>query len=74
MHSHGHLNADIDPLRLRDHYAENKSLQDKYLIPSGDPNNQKLLDYRNYGFSEADLDRTFTIDLPHSGAILASKK
>jgi 2-oxoglutarate dehydrogenase complex dehydrogenase (E1) component-like enzyme len=27
MHSHGHLNADIDPLRLREHYAEDKTLQ-----------------------------------------------
>jgi 2-oxoglutarate dehydrogenase E1 component len=56
------------------HYRESPTLMKKYLVPSAERDNRALLDYRTYGFTEADLDRTFTIDLPHSGAILASKK
>jgi 2-oxoglutarate dehydrogenase E1 component len=33
-----------------------------------------MLDYKTYGFTEADLEKTYYIDLPHSGAILAKRK
>lgn len=35
---------------------------------------QKLIDYRYYGFTEADLDRKFFIDVPDLGGILSKKK
>ena len=71
FHSHGHLMADIDPLRLRHHYSNNETLVKKFRIP--EEKLKKLMDFRNYGLTDADLDRTFTVDLKHSGAILAQK-
>ena len=35
---------------------------------------QKLTDYKYYGFTEADLDRQFFIDVPELGGILSKKK
>jgi 2-oxoglutarate dehydrogenase E1 component len=32
-----------------------------------------LLDIENYGFTEADLDKSFFVDLPYWGGILSAK-
>jgi len=34
----------------------------------------KLLDYKEYGFTEADLEREFYIEIGHKSSILAQKK
>lgn len=68
-YSHGHLVADIDPLELQKHYADNATLGAKFRFP--DAKMKGYLDYRTYGFTEADLDRTFYIDLPNQGAIMS---
>mmetsp|Transcript_19496 Transcript_19496/g.14177 ORF Transcript_19496/g.14177 Transcript_19496/m.14177 type:complete len:89 (+) Transcript_19496:479-745(+) len=38
------------------------------------PHLTKLVDYKNYGFTEEDLDRTFYIDATELGGLLARKK
>ena len=70
--THGHLMADVDPIGLAEAYKGSESLTSKYRFP--DENLRAILDYKTYGFAEADLDKTYFIDLPHSGAILARKK
>ena len=59
--THGHLEADLDPLDLDKVCVEGK-VGDSYARPAAEM--RKLVDYRFYGFSEADLDRHFYIDLP----------
>ena len=68
-YSHGHLVADIDPLELQKHYAGNDTLASKFRFP--DAKLKGYMDYKTYGFTEADLDRTFYIDLPNQGAIMS---
>lgn len=70
--THGHLLADIDPLLLRDVYKDNESLADKFRFP--DQQMKDLLNYKSYGFTEADLERTFYVDIPQAGTILQKKK
>jgi 2-oxoglutarate dehydrogenase E1 component len=53
-------------------YADNHDLTDKYKFPNEEL--KAILDPRTYGFTEADLDKTYFIDLPSSGAILGKKK
>jgi len=61
--SHGHLEADLDPLELDKIYsADGGKVGDSYARPAADM--RRLVDYRFYGFTEADLDRHFYIDLP----------
>lgn len=72
FYSHGHLLADVDPLQLEKHYADNASLREKFRFPGEKMKN--YLNYKTYGFTEADLDRTFYIDLPNQGAIMSKKK
>jgi 2-oxoglutarate dehydrogenase E1 component len=54
--THGHLNADLDPLEL--HNIQEISSYRKGL------EHRKLTDYRSYGFTENDLDRSFYVDVP----------
>ena len=51
--SNGYLNADLDPLKLdiKTHHEQFKKIYQ----------NRVTLDYQNYGFTEKDLDREFTI-------------
>lgn len=53
---HGHLEADTDPLNLDKSFADSSSaVADSYARPGSDM--RKLVDYKFYGFTEADLDR-----------------
>lgn len=71
--THGHLVANLDPLKLREVYSnELDTLAFKYKIPM--PYLSQLLDYKTYGFTEEDLDREFYIDAPELGGILGKKK
>jgi 2-oxoglutarate dehydrogenase complex dehydrogenase (E1) component-like enzyme len=57
--THGHLVADIDPLKLKEHYADSPSLAKKFQFP--DQQLLDLMDPAQYGFTEADMDREFMI-------------
>ena len=57
--THGHLLADIDPLKLKEHYKESPSLANKFRFPDQKLND--LLNPASYGFTEADMDREFSI-------------
>jgi len=70
--THGHLLADIDPLRLKDHYKGNDEFARKFRFPQ--QKDYDLLDYRQYGFTEADLEKTYYLDMPQTGSILKKKK
>ena len=65
---HGHLEADLDPLQLDKVYADS-AVADSYARPGSDM--RKLVDYKFYGFTEADLDRHFYVDLPRMGGIVS---
>lgn len=67
--THGHLKADIDPLKLDQVYADVK-LGDKVFGHASD-DMKKLVDYRYYGFTEADLSRKFYIDLPIMSGLIS---
>lgn len=71
-HSHGHLLADVDPLEMAKNYAGNASLHKKFNFPS--ESLKKTLDYKEYGFVEADLETTYHIDFPFMGGLLSRKK
>jgi 2-oxoglutarate dehydrogenase complex dehydrogenase (E1) component-like enzyme len=68
----GHLVADIDPLRIAEYYKDNEAMQDKFFVPQDSLVEQ--LSYKNYGFTEADLEREFYIEMPHQSSILQQKK
>ena len=68
----GHLVADIDPLRLKEVYKDSKTYAQKFRFPQAEL--LKLLDYKEYGFTEADLEREFFIEIGHKSSILAKKK
>ena len=70
--THGHLSADIDPLKLYENYKQFPSLAEKFKVPKSAMSN--LLDYKTYGFTEADLDREFYIDAPELAGLLSRKK
>lgn len=70
--THGHLMADVDPIGLAKAYENDPELTAKFRYPS--ENMRSVLDYKTYGFTEADLDKTYYIDLAHSGAILSKRK
>ena len=57
--THGHLVADIDPLKLKEVYKESPSLAKKFRFP--DSKLLSLLEPSTYGFTEADMDREFNI-------------
>jgi len=66
----GHLKADLDPLRMKDFY-DDKILLEKF-NKTGEFHN--LIDYKFYGFTEADLDRTFVVDIPTIDGLLKRNK
>ena len=53
--THGHYISDIDPLQLKEHYADNPTLAQKFRFP--DKSLLTLLDPAHYGFTDADLER-----------------
>ena len=53
--THGHYISDIDPLQLKEHYADNPTLAHKFRFP--DKSLLTLLDPAHYGFTDADLER-----------------
>lgn len=64
--------ADTDPLQLYETYKHFPSYAQKFKIPQASLAN--LLDYRTYGFTEADLDREFYVDAPELAGLLGRKK
>ena len=65
--AYGHLCANLDPLDLKTHYQNVPSMAKKFRFPTEEV--LKLLDYRTYGFSEADLDKTYRFKIPFHGSI-----
>jgi 2-oxoglutarate dehydrogenase E1 component len=57
--SYGHLNADLDPLKQSDDFRGTK---------------RRDTTLSHYGFTEADLDNKFHIDIPEMGGMLGEKK
>jgi len=70
--THGHLIADLDPLKLQETYKEFAGFGEKYKVPQSNLTN--LVDYKHYGFTEADLEREFYIDAPELAGLLSKKK
>lgn len=68
--AHGHLQADIDPLRLSD--IDRGNVGTAYLKPGDEL--KRLIEYDYYGFTEKDLDRVFYVDVPQLGGLLQKKK
>ena len=65
--THGHFVADIDPLELAKHYKDSPSLTKKYRFP--DDNLKAILDPKNYGFTEQDMDKEIYYKSPFAGTI-----
>jgi 2-oxoglutarate dehydrogenase E1 component len=71
--THGHMKADLDPLKLYESYNKDyPEYADKFKLPQTGPIH--LLDYKQYGFSEADLDKDFFVDIPELAGLLQRKK
>jgi len=70
--THGHLVANIDPLNLKEHYKDSPSLSKKFRFPDEDL--LSLLDPSHYGFSEADMDREFSVNMPYNSTIAQRKQ
>ena len=71
--THGHMLADIDPLKLYEAYSsKHPNFAVKFKLPQTSVNN--LLDYKSYGFSEADLEKDFYVDLPELGELIGALK
>lgn len=68
--THGHYKADIDPLNLAEVYKS--EVTSKFKKPGEE--SLQLLDPAYYGFTEADMDRTFHVNLPQWGGILGGDK
>ena len=66
--THGHLLSDIDPLKLKEVYRDSPSLSKKFRFP--DENLVKMLDPASYGFTQADMDREFHIEMPFGSTIV----
>ena len=65
--SYGHLIANLDPLELKKHYKDSPSMTKKFNFPTEEI--LKILDYKSYGFTEADLEKSYNFKIPFSGAI-----
>ena len=71
--THGHMIADLDPLCLKETYKKQfPTLSGKFKLATDELTN--LVDYRFYGFTEADLDREFYVDAPELAGLLSKKK
>lgn len=69
----GHMNANLDPLKLYETYGNiSSTYENKFKYP--DASLKMQTDYKNYGFTEADLDKEFYIDYPDRGGLLSQKK
>jgi len=67
--THGHMQADLDPLKLYETYSKDfPSYADKFKLPRTGLGH--LLDYKQYGFSEADLEKEFFVDVPELAGLL----
>ncbi len=69
--THGHLVADIDPLQLKEHYKDSPSLAQKFRFP--DEELLSLLDPHHYGFTEADMDKEVSVQMPYNSRIAQRK-
>lgn len=58
--THGHMIADIDPLELHKTYKHFPTFAHKFKFP--EETLTELVDYRTYGFTEADLEREFYVE------------
>jgi len=65
--THGHLVADLDPLQL-----DQMEAAAQYQKPNSAM--RDLVNWEFYGFTSADLDREFYVDVPQLGGILQKKK
>lgn len=65
--AYGHLLASLDPLELKKHYHDSPSMKFKFNFPTD--HILSLLDYKKYGFTEADLEKTFKFKVPFGGSI-----
>lgn len=70
--THGHYVADIDPLRLKEHYKDSPSLSKKFRFP--DDKLLSLLDPAHYGFTEADMEREFSTMSMAGGSSIVHRK
>ena len=61
--THGHLVADIDPLKLREVYKDSPSLAKKFRFP--DESLLSILDPAAYGFTEQDMDKEIHYSNPY---------
>jgi 2-oxoglutarate dehydrogenase E1 component len=66
--THGHLLADVDPLKLREVYKDSPSLAKKFRFP--DESLYNIMDPAQYGFTEADMEKEFHYTNPYHGSIL----
>lgn len=57
---------------MRDVYKDKPELLHKFRFASD--KDLSVLDYKTYGFTEQDLEKTYFIDLPNQGAILSKTK
>ena len=69
--SHGHLDADVDPLGLAQAYKNQEGVGQKF-APGA--RLKELIDPTFYGFSEADLERDFYVDVNQMGGVLGRQK
>ena len=70
--THGHMLADVDPLQLYQTYKHFPNFAKKFKLPQTGV--KDLLDYRAYGFSDADLNREFYVDVPELAGLFSRKK
>jgi 2-oxoglutarate dehydrogenase E1 component len=70
--THGHLIADLDPLNMAETYKEFENYGNKFKVPQSKLTS--LVDYKNYGFTDSDLEREFYIDAPELHGVLSKKK
>ena len=70
--THGHLRADIDPLQLETVYKGDEFYLSKFKRDV--ERMEHLTNPQYYGFSEADLDREFYIDIKEMNGLLRKKK
>lgn len=70
----GHMNADLDPLKLQEVYKKVKdhNPDNKFKFP--ELATKKRTDYETYGFTKEDLQKEFFIDYPANGGLLSQKK